>query len=84
MLDAFEMAHLTILIIIVFTAIYAVMAKDLLVAVISMSIMSLLVSLEFYLLQAPDVAIAEASIGAALTAAIFIVAIKATKRMEEE
>ena len=69
---------------IVFAALYAVMAKDLVVAVISMSVMSLLVALEFFLLHAPDVAIAEASIGAGLTAAIFMIAIKATGRMEEE
>jgi energy-converting hydrogenase B subunit D len=46
--------------------------------------MSLLLSLEFYILQAPDVAIAEAGVGAALTTAILILAIKATKRTEEE
>jgi len=39
--------------------------------------------LEFYILQAPDVAIAEAGIGAALTTAIFILAIKGTVREEE-
>ncbi|HRV30886.1 MAG TPA: DUF4040 domain-containing protein, partial [Kiritimatiellia bacterium] len=45
---------------------------------------SLLLALEFYLLQAPDVAIAEAGIGAGLTTAIFIIAIRGTKRYEEE
>ena len=84
MLDPMEIAHIVILVMIIIAALYAVVAKDLLIAVISMSVMSLLVSLEFYLLQAPDVAIAEASIGAGLTAAIFILAIKSTKRMEEE
>jgi len=42
--------------------------------------MSLLLSLQFYILQAPDVAIAEAGIGAAITTAIFVVAIRATRR----
>jgi len=46
--------------------------------------MSLLLSLEFYILQAPDVAIAEAAIGAGLTTAIYILAIRGTRRMEEE
>jgi uncharacterized MnhB-related membrane protein len=46
--------------------------------------MSLLLSLEFYLLQAPDVAIAQAGVGACLTTAIVIITIKGTKRMEEE
>ena len=84
MLELIELVHVVILLLIIFSALYAVMAKDLIVAVISMSVMSLLVSLEFYLLHAPDVAIAEASIGAGLTAAIFLIAIKSTKRMEEE
>ena len=38
---------------------------------------------EFYILQAPDVAIAEAGIGAGLTTAIYIVAIRGTTRWEE-
>jgi len=41
-----------------------------------------LLAFEFYLLKAPDVAIAEAGIGAAVTAAIFVITIRATKRME--
>ncbi len=84
MLEWIEIAHVIILILILVTALYAVYAEDLLVAVASMSAMSLLVALEFFLLHAPDVAIAEAAIGAGLTAAIFIVAIKATKRQEED
>ena len=54
--------------------------KDLIVAVIALAALSLLLALEFYLLQAPDVAIAEAGIGAAITTAIFVIAIRATKR----
>jgi uncharacterized MnhB-related membrane protein len=65
-------------------AIVAVMLKDLLAAAIGVAAMSLLLSLEFYILQAPDVAIAEAGVGACLTTAIFVIAIRATKRMEEE
>ena len=49
--------------------------KDLLAAAIAFAAFSLLLSLEFYILQAPDVAIAEAGIGAGLTTAIFIIAI---------
>ena len=46
--------------------------------------MSLLLSLEFFILQAPDVAIAEAGVGACLTTAILVIAIRSTKRMEDE
>ena len=63
--------------------VFVVYLRDLLSAAIALAAFSLLLSLEFYILQAPDVAIAEAGVGAALTTAIFILAIKATKRMED-
>lgn len=63
---------------------YAVMQKDLLYAVIATSIISLVLSILFYLLQAPDVALTEAAIGVALTTIIFIIAIRNTVRHEEE
>ncbi len=76
--------HVILPILIVAASIVAVLLKDLLSAVIAVAAMSLLLSLEFYILQAPDVAIAEAGVGACLTTAIFIIAIKGTKRMEDE
>lgn len=57
--------------------------RDLLAAVIASALFSFLISLEFYLLQAPDVAIAQAAIGAGITTAVFILAIRATGRYEE-
>ncbi|MCF7936393.1 MAG: DUF4040 domain-containing protein [Synergistales bacterium] len=56
---------------------YAVWFKNLVSAVISLAVLSLLLSVEFYILQAPDVAIAEAGIGAGLTTAIFVIALRA-------
>lgn len=79
-----EAIHIILPIFIILAAIIAATLKDLLSAVIALAAMSLLLSLEFYILQAPDVAIAEAGVGACLTTAIFILAIKATKRQEEE
>ncbi|MCK4246924.1 MAG: DUF4040 domain-containing protein [Methanomicrobia archaeon] len=78
-----EIIQIIVLLLIIITAIMAVSFKDLLAAIISFTATSLLLSLEFYILQAPDVAIAEAGIGAALTTAIFILAIKGTVREEE-
>ena len=78
-----DFAQIVVLLIIICTGYLAVKLKDLLGAVICLSIMSLLLSLEFYILQAPDVAIAEAGIGAGLTTAIFVLAIRGTKRMED-
>ncbi|MBC7098210.1 DUF4040 domain-containing protein [Candidatus Bipolaricaulota bacterium] len=72
------------LVLIVAGAALAVWLRDLLAAAIALAAASLLLSLEFYLLQAPDVAIAEAGIGAALTTAIYVLAIRKTRRKEEE
>lgn len=66
------------------TALIVILVRDLLYCAISFAAFSLLLALEFYLLQAPDVAIAEAGIGAGLTTAIFIVAIRGTTRHEEK
>ena len=41
-------------------------------------------ALEFVILQAPDVAIAEASVGAVLSTVIFVIAVKKTTSKEEE
>ena len=64
-------------------AVAAMIFKDLISAVIASCMVSLIASILFYLLQAPDVAMAEASIGAALVTTVFIIAIKRTKRYEE-
>ena len=72
--------HIAIPVLLVVCALLVAWFKDLIIATIALAALSLLLSLEFYILQAPDVAIAEAGIGAAITTAIFIIAIKATKR----
>ena len=79
-----EAVHIIIPIIIIIIALIAVLLRDLIASAIAVAAMSLLLSLEFYILQAPDVAIAEAGVGACLTTAILVLAIKATKRSEEE
>jgi len=53
---------------------------DLISAAIAFGAFSFLLSLEFLMLQAPDVAIAEAGIGAGLTTAIFVIAIRGTDK----
>ena len=64
-------------------AVAASVFKDLISVVIAAAFVSLVAAILFYFLQAPDVAMAEAAIGAALTAAIFIIAIRRTQRYEE-
>ena len=65
-------------------AISAAVFRDLMNAVIACALVSLMASIMFYFLQAPDVAMAEASIGAGLTTGIFIFAIRRTVRQEED
>ena len=79
----FLLLQALILLGLIVTGVLIVAFKDLLAAAIASAAFSLLLSLEFYILQAPDVAIAEAGIGAGLTTAIFIIAIRGTKRYEE-
>lgn len=81
MIDA-AVLHIIVPLAIVVCAIFVAVCRDLLYAAVVLGVLSLLLALEFILLRAPDVAIAEAGIGAAVTTAIFIIAIRATKRME--
>lgn len=75
--------HGTLLLGMVLMAVLVLRVRDLMVAAIALAAFSLMMALEYYLLQAPDVAIAEAGIGAGLTTAIFMVAIRATRRRED-
>ena len=75
-----SIAHIVVLVIMIAAAFLAVILRDLLSSVIALAAASLLLALEYYLLHAPDVAIAEAGIGAALTMAIYIFAIRATRK----
>lgn len=63
-------------------AIFAVVTKNLLYAVVSTGVISLGLSLFFFILQAPDVALTEAAIGVALTTIIFIITIRNTTQYE--
>jgi energy-converting hydrogenase B subunit D len=74
--------NIVIPVILVVCAVFVAVFRDLLYAVVALAVLSLLLAFEFYLLKAPDVAMAEAGIGAAVTAAILIITIRATKRTE--
>ena len=74
--------HIVIPTLLVVAAVFVAKFKDLIYAALALAAFSLLLALEFYMLQAPDVAIAEAGIGAAITVAIIVLAIRSTKRME--
>ncbi len=71
-------------IILVGAAIFAVAKRDLILATVATSVISLILSVFYFVLQAPDVALTEAAIGVALTTIIFIVTIRNTKRFEDD
>ncbi len=78
------MVAIILVIIMLIAAVVAAVLKDLLGAVIVAALVSLITAILFYLLQAPDVAMAEASIGAALETVIFVIAIRKTERFEDK
>ena len=69
---------------ILISALCAVAFKNILSSVIALGVTGALMALEFILLQAPDVAIAEAAVGAVLSTAIFVIAVKKTTPKEDE
>ena len=71
-----------ILLIILVLAILSLQFKDLLSAIISLAAFSLVLSLLFYYLHAPDVAIAEAAVGAGVATTLFVLVVSRTKRRE--
>jgi len=73
-----------ILIGILISAYLTINFRDLLSAALASAAMSLLLSLEFYMLHAPDVAIAEAAVGAGVVTAIVVYGISKTDRWERE
>ena len=64
---------------VVVSAILAVHCEKLLSSFIALGVTGIFAAAEFLLLHAPDVAISEAAVGAALTPLIFIVTIKKLK-----
>ncbi|MDY6795286.1 MAG: hydrogenase subunit MbhD domain-containing protein [Actinomycetota bacterium] len=76
--------NITLIVLLVVTALLATFSKDLLAAVIIFSVYSLIMALMWQRLQAPDLALTEAAVGAGITAVLFIVTIFKTWRREEE
>lgn len=79
-----QILHAIIPLALVLAALTLLFLKDLYHMVVAFAVFSFLLAVEFYILQAPDVAIAEAGIGAGLTTAILIVAIRATRSSKPE
>jgi energy-converting hydrogenase B subunit D len=75
--------NIVMIVLLILTAILAVRAKDLLGAVIIFSVYSLIMALVWQRLQAPDLALTEAAVGAGVTTVLFLVAVFKTHREEE-
>lgn len=65
-------------------AVMAVQVKSLLSAIVTVGIVSLLASVAYVVLAAPDVAMTEAAIGAGLSTVIFLYTLKRVKGRGEE
>ncbi len=73
-----------VLIGIVVSAVLAVVFDKMLSSVIALGITGAFMALEFIMLNAPDVAISEAAVGAVLTTAIFIISVRKTTKKDVE
>jgi len=76
MIDIVVILNVLIVLGMVISAILAVHFENLLSSVIALSITGVFCAAEFLVLHAPDVAISEAAVGAALVPLIFIVTLK--------
>lgn len=76
--------HYIVLVLLLVSASLALWFRNLYYSVIALGMFSLLLALEFYILQAPDVAIAEAAIGAGLSTTIAIIALNACRKRDNK
>jgi len=79
-----DMAILVSGVVMIAAGIGAVLAKSLLVSIILSGGVSLVASLVFLLMGAPDVAMTEAAIGSGLTTVVFLYAMARSKQADHE
>ena len=78
-MNSFAILNTIIILGMIIAAASLLFIEELLPSIIAMSTMGSFLALEFLLLKAPDVALAEAAVGAILTPIIFIVTLKKVK-----
>jgi uncharacterized MnhB-related membrane protein len=72
-------------VLLVFLLVLIIMAiefKDLLYSVIILTGASITLAVIFYMLQAPDIAITQAAVGAGISTVLYVIAISRTRREE--
>jgi energy-converting hydrogenase B subunit D len=67
----------------VLSAFLALKSRNLFASIAYLAAMSLMLAAEFYLLRAPDVAMAEAAVGAGLSSAIYLAAVYRLKQLKK-
>lgn len=75
-----DLLNLVLLLLLLTSALSAVFIRDLLGAVIAFSAYSLIMAIIWQRLQAPDLAITEAAVGAGITTVLFVVTVFKTRR----
>ncbi|MGC8816754.1 MAG: hydrogenase subunit MbhD domain-containing protein [Candidatus Hadarchaeum sp.] len=80
MIDVIIQSLLLILLLVL--NVLAIQLKDLLYSVIMLGGASITLAVIFYMLQAPDIAITQAAVGAGVSTILFIIAISRTRREE--
>ena len=83
-LNSLELINSIIIIGLVLSAASLLFIDEILPSIIAMAASGSFLALEFLLLNAPDVAIAEASVGAVLTPVIYIIVLKKVKTEKED
>jgi energy-converting hydrogenase B subunit D len=71
-----------LLVFLIVLAIIAIEFKDLLYSVIVLTGASITLAVIFYMLQAPDIAITQAAVGAGISTVLYVIAISHTRREE--
>ncbi|MEN8077961.1 hydrogenase subunit MbhD domain-containing protein [Clostridioides difficile] len=86
-MSSFYILNVLIIVGLIISAICVFFLDDILQCIIAMAVLGAFLALEFLLLKAPDVALAEAAVGSILTPVIFIITlnkVKSKKVKEEE
>lgn len=85
-MSSFDVLNTLIIVGILASALCVFFLDDILQCIIAMTVLGGFLALEFLLLKAPDVALAEAAVGSILTPVIFIITLNKvkTKKIKEE
>lgn len=83
-MGSFDILNTLVIVGIVISGVLVYKLEDTIHSVIALAVLGSFLALEFILLKAPDVAIAEAAVGAILTPVIFIVTLNKVNKKKGE